>query len=71
MDGLITGEYCQCDNRHLQTGTIEFCSGSERGSIACGKCTCNDGYTGERCAKQICSFWKDKCPMNDKKQVKT
>ncbi|KAI5709706.1 hypothetical protein M8J75_002550 [Diaphorina citri] len=45
----ITGQYCECDNFSCDRHNGVLCSGPEHGRCVCGKCHCEDGWTGSAC----------------------
>ncbi|CAI9716324.1 integrin beta pat-3 [Octopus vulgaris] len=46
---LYRGLYCECDDTSCPTSNGKICGGVSHGSCVCGKCSCQQQYSGDAC----------------------
>lgn len=56
--GRVTGTYCECDNFACTYNNGLLCSGADHGKCDCGRCICENGWSGEACG---CSSTNTTC----------
>lgn len=44
----MSGEFCECEGMSCPMTNGKLCSG--QGECSCGKCRCEEGYTGDDCS---------------------
>ncbi|GAB1599227.1 integrin beta pat-3 [Argonauta hians] len=51
--GAYTGLYCECDDTSCPTSDGKICGGRHHGVCDCGRCRCQQQYTGEACESDL------------------